>query len=233
MGWQVESHAASSTASWVDFASPGKGKAHLAECRGVETEGRGARGGSSCAVPCLVVLWAGGEWASDNDMAVMSCKWALEGAVGGRAHIFSLALPVGRSFKPSISPTSSTRSQVMKSAVLLGAQLLILSTSNSFVIATIDLSHVQFWRPPLNPTSSKCRASPHTCKNGRSSPTTSSRVQLASLHNRANEILGRDKQPKSAVAPTQYQGRDSAFQQEGDVVGAQGAMRENPRDERG
>jgi hypothetical protein len=122
----------------------------------------------------------------------------------------------------------------MKSAVLPGPQLLlILSTSNSFAMATVDLSHVQFWRPLLNPTPSKRRASPHTRKNGRSGSTTSSRGQPASLHNRADEILGRDKQPKSAVAPTQRQGRDSVFQQEGDTVGAQGAMRENSRDEPG
>jgi hypothetical protein len=75
-------------------------------------------------------------------------------------------------------------------------------------MATVDLSHVQFWRPPLNPTPSKR----HTRKNGRSGSTTSSRDQPASLHNRADEILGRDKQPKSAVAPTQHQRRDSAFQ---------------------
>ena len=167
-------------------------------------------------------------------MAVVSGKWAPEGEVGGRVHIFSSALPVGRPFKPSISPTPSTRSQVMKSAVLPGPQLLlILSTSNSFAMATVDLSHVQFWRPLLNPTPSKRRASPHTRKNGRSGSTTSSRGQPASLHNRADEILGRDKQPKSAVAPTQHQGRDSVFQQEGDTVGAQGAMRENSRDEPG
>jgi len=79
----------------------------------------------------------------------------------------------------------------------------------------------------LNLTSSKRRASPHTRKNGRSGPTTSSRDQPASLHNKADEILGRDKQPESAVAPAQDQGRDSVIQQEGDAVGAQGAMRED------
>jgi hypothetical protein len=100
-------------------------------------------------------------------------------------------------------------------------------------MATVDLSHVQFWRPPLNPTPSKRRSSLHTRENGRSGSTTSSRDQPALLHNRADEILGRDKQPKSAVASTQHQGRDAAFQQEGDAVGAQGAMREDSRDERG
>jgi hypothetical protein len=109
-----------------------------------------------------------------------------------------------------------------------------LSTSNSFAMATVDLSHVQLiWQPPLKPTSSKRRASPHTRKNGRSGPTTSSRDQPALLHNKADEILGRDKQPKSAVALAQHQGRDSAFQQEGDAVGAQGATREDSRDEPG
>jgi len=91
--------------------------------QGVEA-GRG-RGRFSCAVPCLAVLWAEGERAGNEGMAVVSGKWALEGAVGGRAHIFSSAFPVGQPFKPSISPTSSTKSQVMKSAVLPGPQLLL------------------------------------------------------------------------------------------------------------
>jgi hypothetical protein len=100
-------------------------------------------------------------------------------------------------------------------------------------MATVDLSHVQFWQPPLKLTSSKRRASPHTGKNRRSGPTTSSRNQPASLHNKADEMLGRDKQPESAVAPAQHQGRDSAFQQEGDAVGAQGTMKEDSGDEPG
>jgi hypothetical protein len=64
-------------------------------------------------------------------------------------------------------------------------------------------------------------------------PTASSRDQPASLHNKTDEILGRDKQPESAAAPAQHQGRDSAFQQEGDAVGAQGAVREDSLDEPG
>jgi hypothetical protein len=72
MGWRVESYVALSIASRADFASPGKSKAHLAECRGVETEGRGAGGGFSCAVPCLAVLWADGERACDDEHS--SCE---------------------------------------------------------------------------------------------------------------------------------------------------------------
>jgi hypothetical protein len=98
-------------------------------------------------------------------------------------------------------------------------------------MATVDLSHVQFWQPLLNPLPSK-RASLHTRKNGGSGSTTSSRDQPASLHNKAGEILRRNKQPKSAVAPAQHQGRDFACQQESDIVGAQG-MREDDRNERG
>jgi hypothetical protein len=75
-------------------------------------------------------------------IAVVSGKWVLEGEVGGRVYIFSLALPIGRLFKPSISLTPLIRSQVIKSAVLLGPQLLLLSTLNSFTIATINLSYV-------------------------------------------------------------------------------------------
>lgn len=88
-------------------------------------------------------------------------------------------------------------------------------------MATVDLSHVQFWQPSLNPTSSK-RSSPHIRKNGRSGPTTSSRDQPASLDSKADEILRRDNRFKSAVALAQDQGRDSAIQQEDDAVGAQG-----------
>jgi hypothetical protein len=97
-------------------------------------------------------------------------------------------------------------------------------------MATVDLSHVQFWQPLLNPFLSK-RPSSHIRKNGRSGSTTSSRSQPASLDNKADEILRRDDQPKSAAAPAQYQGRDFAIQQEGDAVGAQGTKREDSRDE--
>jgi hypothetical protein len=65
--------------------------------------------------------------------------------VGGQAHIFGLVLPIGRLFKPSISPTSLIRLQVIKLVVLLEAQLFILFTLNSFIIATINLSYIQFW----------------------------------------------------------------------------------------
>jgi hypothetical protein len=195
--------------------------------QGVETEGRGR---VSYTVRFLAVLWAGGERVGNNGMAVVSGKWVPEGEVGGWAHIFSPVLPVGRPLKPSISPTSSTRSQVKKSAVL---QDQLLFTSISLTMATVDLSHVQLiWQPPLKPTSSK-RVLLYICKNGRSGPITSLRDQPALLYNKADEILGRDKQPESAVAPAQYQGRDSAFQQEGNAVGAQGAVREDSRNEPG
>jgi len=106
---------------------------------------------------------------------------------------------------------------------------LLLSTSNSFAMATVDLSHVQFWQPPLNPTSSKRIALPHIRKNGRSGSTTSSRNQPASL-DEADEVLKRDNQAKSADAAAQYQGRGLAPQQEDDVVGPQGTMKEDSRD---
>lgn len=89
--------------------------------------------------------------------------------VGGRTHL-RLALLVGWPYKPSISPTLK-KSQVMKSAIL---QDQLLSTSNSFAMATVNLSHVQFWQAPLNLLSSK-RASPHTRENGRSGLATSQR----------------------------------------------------------
>lgn len=66
MGYQVESHAASSTASRADFSNP-------RECRGVET-GRGGK--FSGAVPFLAVFWADEERAGDDGMAVVSGKWA-------------------------------------------------------------------------------------------------------------------------------------------------------------
>ncbi|CZR65297.1 uncharacterized protein PAC_15197 [Phialocephala subalpina] len=108
----------------------------------------------------------------------------------------------------------------MKSAIL---QDQVLSTSNSFAMATAGPSHVQlFWQPLLNPTSSK-PASPHIRKNGRSGRTTSPHNQPASLNDKADEILSRpDNLFKSAVALAQYQGRDSAIHQEDDAVGAQG-----------
>jgi hypothetical protein len=99
-------------------------------------------------------------------------------------------------------------------------------------MATVDLSYVQFWQPPLNPLSSKQRtASPHIRKNGKSGSTTSSRNRPASLDDKADEILRRDDQAKSAAAPAQYQGRDFAIQQEGDAVGAQSTQRKDSGDE--
>jgi hypothetical protein len=72
MGWPVESHTASSTASRADFASSGKSKAHLAERK--KQRPKQGEGRFSCAVPCLAVLWADGERAGDNGIAVVSCK---------------------------------------------------------------------------------------------------------------------------------------------------------------
>jgi hypothetical protein len=94
-------------------------------------------------------------------------------------------------------------------------------------MATVDLSRVQFWQPPLNTSSL------HIRKNGRSGSITSSRNQPALPHNKVDGVLGRDNRFKSAVAPAQYQGRDSAIQQEDDAVGAQGTMKEDSRDEPG
>jgi len=54
--------------------------------------------------------------------------------------------------------------------------------------------------------------------------------QPASLHNKADEILRRDNQAKSAVAATRYQGRGFTFQHEDDAVGAQGTIREDSGD---
>jgi hypothetical protein len=83
--------------------------------QGVETKGRGR---VLCTMRFLTVLWVDGERVGNDGMVVVSGKWVLEGEVGGRAYIFSPALLVGRLLKPSISPTSLTRSQVMKSAIL-------------------------------------------------------------------------------------------------------------------
>jgi hypothetical protein len=124
MGWRVESCSVEHCFAG-GLLQPWQRQGVSREAQGVETEGRGAGGRFSCAVPCLAVLWAGRERVGDDGMAFVSGKWVPEGEVGGQAHIFSPALPVGRPFKPSISPTSSTRSQVMKSAVLPGLQLLI------------------------------------------------------------------------------------------------------------
>jgi hypothetical protein len=91
---------------WISPALA-KSKAYLTECR--KQRPKQGEGRFSCAVPCLAVLWADGERAGDDGMAVVSGKWAPEAAVGGRAHIFSSALPVGRPFKPSVFPTSSKK----------------------------------------------------------------------------------------------------------------------------
>jgi hypothetical protein len=98
-------------------------------------------------------------------------------------------------------------------------------------MATVDLSHVQFWQPPLNPLSSKQRpASPHIRKNSRSGLATNSRNEPGLLYNNADEILRRKAQFKSAVTATLHQERDFAFHEDV-AVGAQGMMRENSRNE--
>ena len=80
------------------------------------------------------------------------------------------------------------------------------STFHSFTIATVDLSRVQFWQPPLNPLSSKqLPASLQIRKTGRSGSTKSSRNQPASLHNKADEAVTRDNQAKSAIAAAKHQ----------------------------
>jgi hypothetical protein len=75
-----------------------------------ETEGRGAGGGFHALCRVLPCFRRMGNRLAMFGMAVVSGRWALEGEVGGRVHIFSSALPVDRPFKPSISPTPSTRS---------------------------------------------------------------------------------------------------------------------------
>ncbi|TVY13031.1 hypothetical protein LARI1_G009055 [Lachnellula arida] len=95
-------------------------------------------------------------------------------------------------------------------------------------MASIDLSRVQFWQPPLNLSSSKQRpASLHIRKNTRPSLTDSSRNQLASL---PNEALRHDNRAKSAVAATRPQERDLT-QHEVNAVGAQGRDNANRNDE--
>ncbi|MCJ1394833.1 hypothetical protein MMC18_007713 [Xylographa bjoerkii] len=90
-------------------------------------------------------------------------------------------------------------------------------------MATTDLSRVQFWQPPLNPTSFKQHtASPHIRKNGRSGLAASSRTPPVSPHCRVDEIRRRSAQFKPAIAATRRQGCDSAFQHEDDAAGAQG-----------
>jgi hypothetical protein len=54
-------------------------------------------------VPFLAVLWADGERAGDGGMAVVSGKWAQKARLEGDLRS---ALPVGRPYKPSVSPTS-------------------------------------------------------------------------------------------------------------------------------
>jgi hypothetical protein len=70
-------------------------------------------------VPFLAVFWADGERAGDDGMAVANGKWA-QSARWKDGPIFTSELPVGRPYKPSVSPTSSTKSQVMKSTILPG-----------------------------------------------------------------------------------------------------------------
>jgi hypothetical protein len=71
--------------------------------------------------------------------------------------------------------------------VVLQDQLL-LSLIKFFHMAIVDLSHVQFWQPPLNSTSSKHTASQYIRKNGRSGLAASSRTQPALPRYREDEI---------------------------------------------
>src|SRR5450432_3910390 len=88
---------------------------------GSRTEARGGVIFMRCAVSCDAL----GGWGAGWRWWHGSCERQMgtEGEVGGRAHLRS-ALSVGRPYNPSISPTPSTISQVMKSAVLPGPQLL-------------------------------------------------------------------------------------------------------------
>jgi len=81
--------------------------------------------------------------------------------------------------------------------------------SNLSAIATVDMSHVQFWQPPSDPTHSKQHPTlPHMGKNGISGSTAKQGKTLESDHHHA----------KSVAASAQPQGRDSAFQQEDKAV---------------
>jgi hypothetical protein len=124
MEYRVESHAASSTASRADFSNPSKTR-RISRSAGSRDRKGERRGKISYPLPFLAVFWADEERVGDDGMAVVNGKMGSEGEVGGGS-IFSSALPVDRPYKPSISPTSSKRSQAMKSAVLPGTQLLLI-----------------------------------------------------------------------------------------------------------
>lgn len=78
-------------------------------------------------------------------------------------------------------------------------------------MATVDLSHVQFWHPPLNES---------IRKPGRSGLATSPRKQPVSLQNKADGILKHNAQFKSIVAVARQ-----------DAVGAQGTIKEKSGNE--
>jgi cellulose synthase/poly-beta-1,6-N-acetylglucosamine synthase-like glycosyltransferase len=94
----------------------------------------------SCTVPFLAVFLADRERAGNSGMAVVNGKW-VQRARWKDGPIFTSVLPIGRLYKPSISPTSSKRLQVMKSTVLPGRQLL----------STFEFFYYSYYRFELYP----------------------------------------------------------------------------------
>ena len=82
-------------------------------------------------------------------------------------------------------------------------------------MATVDLSRVQFLRPPPKTSCSKPRPTSHVRKYS----SLDYRNQPASLYNKGGEILKSNEQLKSAAAATRHQGYGFVFQQGDDVVG--------------
>jgi hypothetical protein len=113
MGWRVKSLTASSTTSRADFSNPGKTR-RISRSVGSRTKARGG----VIFISYAVSYGALGGWET-------GWRWwysSYERQMGTRGRgwinrpIFSPALPMGRPFKPSVSPTSLIRSQVMKSS---------------------------------------------------------------------------------------------------------------------
>jgi len=87
-------------------------------------------------------------------------------------------------------------------------------------MATVDMSHVQLWQPPLIPVSSKQRFAPlHIRKNSESDLTARLCNQSVSVDHKEGEGLGyNNHQTKSAVTAARLEQRGFAVQQENDAV---------------
>ena len=95
-------------------------------------------------------------------------------------------------------------------------------------MATVDLSHVQFWQPPLNRASFKQHtAAPQIRKNGGCGLTASSRTPPVSPPYRADKLRLCSAHFEPAITAARSQRRDSTFQHEDNAAGAQGTMKEN------